>query len=935
MGLKSAIIRATIGPEGTYSAAEQVVLNMTQPRLPGKDIAGFLKGRGVKEEEIRELGLDELMSEKSVSREELLDKIQENRITFEEKVYTGGGQEQEVTYVEDTASLTEAYNPEILEGEIEFIREYGPLKDNIAGDPEPRGFMGDITPEIREWAEGTREFENLDGIDQDRLNTIAKRMVEINYQENPSRILRLQADGQEVNGISLIREGGEDAEDFFVPAPDADIDLRRAMGFLRPDEIERDKELEIPIREPNYSLRSPEEAAVWLRNFGTENGYLNLGLGDARWAGEGFNLPGGSNYREIRLSLPGALKFKESVHFPDDQNNVFHVRLTDRVDNEGRNVLFVEEAQSDWAQTIRKPDKLTEREARYEGYLSSDVGKPRGLQETMVQSPELIDKGKQTIADSLEISGAQEELDAFWRRVADKEEKFTTEQKIDVPSWAVDLWDASNPSVDILKKPSLLAKFLRDYYRQEGEITGKQLRNLITKNTPIEKKIEVARYEIDGANARVNTITPVYKYPDPNTKEGQFDIDILFDEYIRRRQNFHHNDPTSYTQRIQPLADELDKILFDDTGEAYKLLRRARVNAGHAMREDLAKMGLHPAFADSVSESIEAIEPGYVGRIRFEAEKPQTAPFIRDTQAWNKLMIKRLVRLAEEEGYDGVAFSTGDVQYERWPRTNDGRDNIGIKQQYDVNIPKAIKQVTKVKPSRTTITISGDDMGSYEDFEHTGPFIDLSVKTPDGETIGEQARRGYTTFSMAGPATAAAAGLAGLAAPDMAQAGEVPIDEGIGRLPRSSGEERGILEELGDFMRYAPEVGLDALNAITVRPLAGSIAGRGAFDLGMSPEAVREAQSRAESLLDYEASPGAEAYGQRIMGGIADLLESDAAKKAAPYVTPALEALEQASERFTSDIIGLNERLYGDDDDERTDALLEVIRPGIEAIQPI
>ena len=169
----------------------------------------------------------------------------------------------------------------------------------------------------------------------------------------------------------------------------------------------------------------------------------------------------------------------------------------------------------------------------------------------------------------------------------------------------------------------------------------------------------------------------------------------------------------------------------------------------------------------------------------------------------------------------------------------------------------------------------------------------------------------------------------------MAEAGEIPIEEGIGKLPRRTGGERGVLEEVGDFMRYGPEVGLDALNAMILRPVAGSLAGRGAFDLGMDEEAIRRAQQKAESLVDYEASPGAEAYGQRIMGGIGDLLESETAQRAAPYVMPVIEGLEAASEGLTSGIIGLNERLYGDDEDERVNALLEVIRPGIEATQPI
>ena len=50
----------------------------------------------------------------------------------------------------------------------------------------------------------------------------------------------------------------------------------------------------------------------------------------------------------------------------------------------------------------------------------------------------------------------------------------------------------------------------------------------------------------------------------------------------------------------------------------------------------------------------------------------------------------------------------------------------------------------------------------------------------------------------------------------------------------------------------------------------------------------------------------------------------------------ALDAIEKRSEAITTGINRLNEMAYEDEEDpERTEALLETIRPGIEAIQPI
>ena len=67
-----------------------------------------------------------------------------------------------------------------------------------------------------------------------------------------------------------------------------------------------------------------------------------------------YVLPGGENYREVLLTMPreDGQEFKSS-HF-DEENILAHTRLTDRVDENGDKVLFVEEIQSDWHQAGRE-----------------------------------------------------------------------------------------------------------------------------------------------------------------------------------------------------------------------------------------------------------------------------------------------------------------------------------------------------------------------------------------------------------------------------------------------------------------------------------------------------------------------------------------------------------------------------------------------------
>jgi hypothetical protein len=72
---------------------------------------------------------------------------------------------------------------------------------------------------------------------------------------------------------------------------------------------------------------------------------------------EQYVLPGGENYREVVLSMPGQLpKSTEytSSHFPDVPNYVAHARMNERVDAEGKPGLFLEEIQSDRHQQARE-----------------------------------------------------------------------------------------------------------------------------------------------------------------------------------------------------------------------------------------------------------------------------------------------------------------------------------------------------------------------------------------------------------------------------------------------------------------------------------------------------------------------------------------------------------------------------------------------------
>ena len=67
-----------------------------------------------------------------------------------------------------------------------------------------------------------------------------------------------------------------------------------------------------------------------------------------------YTAPGGSDYTETLVKLSNrAEDHFDDPHFDNQENTLLHIRTKSRVDNQGRNLLFIEELQSDWHQKGR------------------------------------------------------------------------------------------------------------------------------------------------------------------------------------------------------------------------------------------------------------------------------------------------------------------------------------------------------------------------------------------------------------------------------------------------------------------------------------------------------------------------------------------------------------------------------------------------------
>lgn len=112
----------------------------------------------------------------------------------------------------------------------------------------------------------------------------------------------------------------------------------------------------------------------YLKSNGVRVEEIMLGWGSTEY--DDHQLPGGTNYREVLLTLPvdtdaindfannSGLSYRSAAQIlqfraghwdqTDASNVIAHVRLNDRIDDQGRKHLFIEEIQSDWHQLGRK-----------------------------------------------------------------------------------------------------------------------------------------------------------------------------------------------------------------------------------------------------------------------------------------------------------------------------------------------------------------------------------------------------------------------------------------------------------------------------------------------------------------------------------------------------------------------------------------------------
>lgn len=335
------VIKKDVDYLGFYSKALEESKNLKQEKGTGEQFKAMLLKAGVKQDEIEWTGLDELLAKDKVTKKEITDLLEANRVKLNEVEKIGSEDDAFLNFSssEYNVRLDDLYLADVAKGND--VPDKKLLKSTLTAE-EAYGaeYLNNRADEI---------FEDLDNAYNDPGNKTITEPPNIDdayneavreYWDNPIRIY------EATNGYVIT---GNDDIGYQIFRNKAESSSWRNALNISTDRNESD----IP-----YSL---DEAKVQAQNIAEEQGNILFESDAAKYAEH--TLAGGDNYREFLLTLDQNLSsdsplFKKMGidyynHHYDEGNIVAHIRVKDRELGD-KKVLYIEEIQSDWGQQGRK-----------------------------------------------------------------------------------------------------------------------------------------------------------------------------------------------------------------------------------------------------------------------------------------------------------------------------------------------------------------------------------------------------------------------------------------------------------------------------------------------------------------------------------------------------------------------------------------------------
>ena len=281
---------------GFYSNALEQAKNLKQNSGQGSQLRGILINNGVKEDEIKWTGLDEILSKPKVTKDEIVKHLEDNRVELKEITL-----EPDPDGGIDRLSWDEGRVDDNSENWIYRTEDYiYDLQNNQADDyilePIFKGLREqDATEADIKYIEqkiADNDYDSLPSDTKQNIENILDNVAYEEYMDNPYK------EWNEANAGYSIH--GSDDIGYIIRGPEGDV--------ISSGEV--------------YSF---DEARVQVESHAMDYGYLGGGgAGETRWSEH--KQPGGENYREILLANPGFKGDPELVKFdmPSVENQEMH-----------------------------------------------------------------------------------------------------------------------------------------------------------------------------------------------------------------------------------------------------------------------------------------------------------------------------------------------------------------------------------------------------------------------------------------------------------------------------------------------------------------------------------------------------------------------------------------------------------------------------------
>ena len=617
---------------GFYSEAERQAKMMQQNKGSGAQFQGMLLNKGVKLDEIKALGLDELFKNEKVTKKEIVDTIDLNKFQLIEKKRIGKGSPigYEMEFFTDIRGTDGSSFANI--DEIKNAHDTGKYERPVIRY-EDGTFNGFETAYEGEQLTHTPTQHKIV-----RVQTTDSNRDEIFFTFKPNANTNDWRNSNEAK--QYVDEINETGGDFGTQTNKAETGNLTTEDF---DTIVRE-----------FAPYSFDEATVRLKSAAEDVGNVPF----AKF--ESNTQKGGENYKEFVLSLPPfdktkGYQSKVDINFPrhfPEFNPVFHIRTKDRVTTDGKKVLYVEELQSDFGQKGR-------------------------------------DKGFRLKGDDLEkakakLAVAEDDL----LKLKDIKVKLT-------PSEVENLFKLKNP------KKIMLDPMDEDILNTMKSFTAESDVQIIN---PYKAPPEYA----------YATIEEVAKLRQYENYKALHKLGELTDEFF---------DQLDLNQMVKTQDELKSEIIQMFGGE-----RLDRGSVTYPYKDEF-----QPGNANITRDQADNIIKKYYKRknqTQGEDAPIPDAPFVKDTEKWTGLAIKRLLQMAEKGEYDHIAFSPGSVQFDRW-------GDEGLIKYYDEIIPSVARDTTKkMKDKSANMNTTG--------------FVNIEIPTGKTLSIAEDAREGFYIYDETG-----------------------------------------------------------------------------------------------------------------------------------------------------------------------------------------